>query len=54
MTLAEAFKRVCSILKTLSNGEIHLVVRKGEIKYVNVLQEYLPREAEDDEKRGKI
>lgn len=47
MTLHDAFSRIVEILKTMQNGEIHLVIRKGEVKHVNVLQEYVP---EYDEK----
>ena len=48
MTLSDAFSKIVEILKTTQNGEIRLIIRKGEVKHVNVLREYVP---ENDEKQ---
>ena len=50
MTLKDAFEKVVFVLKTMENGEIHLLVRKGEIKYVNRLEEVLTRDVTPDQK----
>ena len=47
MTLKEAFDKVVFVMQTMENGEIHLLIRKGEIKYVNRLEEVLYRESPD-------
>ena len=52
MTLKEAFEKVVFVLQTMENGEIHLLVRKGEIKYVNRLEEVMYRDP--PENGGKI
>lgn len=52
MTLKEAFDKVVYVMRTMENGEIHLLVRKGEIKYVNRLEEVLYKEP--PENSGKI
>lgn len=40
--------RVLEILRTLENGEIRLVIRKGEVKHVNVLREYMPGDENEE------
>ena len=39
MTLKQAFEVAYFIMKTMKNGEIRLLVRNGEIKYVNRVEE---------------
>ena len=51
MTLIEAWKRVKEILSRLKYGEIRLIIRGGSIKYINVMEEYIPTPAGD---RGKL
>ena len=40
MTLKQAIDLIIEILKTMNHGEIRIIVRGGEIKHVNCLQEY--------------
>ncbi|MBQ6508062.1 MAG: hypothetical protein IJI07_01190 [Flexilinea sp.] len=39
MTLKQAFEVAAYILLTMKNGEIRLLVRDNQIKYVNKLEE---------------
>lgn len=49
MTLIEAWNRIMEVLRTMLNGEIRLIVRDGQIKYVNYLKEYIPPDLHDQE-----
>lgn len=50
MTETEMYHRIGKKLQRMKNGEIRLIVRNGEVKYVNVLEEYVPDPPQD---RGK-
>ena len=50
VTDLEAILRTQEKLRQMKNGEIRLIVRNGEIKYINVLEEYIPDPPGD---RGK-
>ena len=39
MTIKQAFEVVYHIMREMKNGEIRLLVRNGEIKYVNKVEE---------------
>ena len=39
MTVKQAFEIVVYILVSMKNGEIRLLVRNGEVKYVNKVEE---------------
>ena len=51
MTLIEAWERVKEILARLKYGEIRLIIRGGMIKYINIVEEYIPDKPGD---RGKL
>lgn len=51
MTLIEAWERVKEILSHIKYGEIRLIIRGGVIKYINVMEEYIPNPPND---RGKL
>lgn len=38
MRIEQAVELILGILKTMYNGEIHLIIRKGEVKYINTLE----------------
>lgn len=44
MTDEQAIKGILEILPVLKNGEIRLIVRDHEIKYINQLIPYIPSE----------
>lgn len=50
MTLAEAWARIQEIMSRIKYGEIRLIIRGGVIKYINVMEEYVPEKPGD---RGK-
>ena len=39
MTEAEMQEKISTKLKTMKDGEIRIIIRKGEIKHVNALEE---------------
>ena len=44
MTIAKAINDIREIMRWMKEGEIHLLIRKGEIKYIDILHEYKPDE----------
>lgn len=42
MTVAKIVVVIRDILKWMKNGEIRLLIRNGDVKYINVLHEIKP------------